>query len=276
MVAGPSLLVAAFASFLPFLLQHIPQYCGSCWAFGTLSSLNDRIKIANKAAWPETILAPQVLINCGGGGSCDGGDVGGVFDYMESKGLPDETCQNYEATNDGNKCSPLGVCETCSPSGDPEKGSSGSNCTQIKNPALWTLDEYAYVLSGGPDADFDVEGAKVGSADKLKAEIMANGPLACGIHATDQLEAFGTTTPVSHYPGGIFSQFSFLPIPNHILSIVGWGTDPENGAYWWLRNSVRSRSVMLVFCLGGRIGLAMLGDVGRRGAWVMNWLPATR
>ena len=66
-----------FASFLPFLLQHIPQYCGSCWAFGTLSSLNDRIKIANKAAWPETILAPQVLINCGGGGSCDGA-LGGL------------------------------------------------------------------------------------------------------------------------------------------------------------------------------------------------------
>ena len=55
--------------------QHIPQYCGSCWAFGTLSSLNDRLKIANNARFPEGILAPQVLINCGGGGSCEGGNV---------------------------------------------------------------------------------------------------------------------------------------------------------------------------------------------------------
>ena len=41
------------------------------------------------------ILAPQVLINCNGGGTCDGGDVGGVFEYMAEEGLPDETCQNY-------------------------------------------------------------------------------------------------------------------------------------------------------------------------------------
>ena len=55
----------------------------------------DRLKIQKKAAAPDVIFPPQVLINCGGGGSCEGGDVGGVFDYIESKGIPDETCQNY-------------------------------------------------------------------------------------------------------------------------------------------------------------------------------------
>jgi cathepsin X len=114
--------------------QHIPQYCGSCWAFGTLSSLNDRLKIANKAAYPDTILAPQVLINCGGGGSCEGGDVGGVFEYMEQHGLPDETCQNYEAVDNLNPCDTLGVCETCVPTAP----GSPKNCTKIEDPALWT------------------------------------------------------------------------------------------------------------------------------------------
>ena len=54
-------------------------------------------------------------------------------------------------------------------------------------------------MLGGKDVD--AAGQPVGSAEKLKSEIMANGPLACGIHATDELEAFGTTTPVDKYPG---------------------------------------------------------------------------
>ena len=211
--------------------QHIPQYCGACWAFGTLSMFNDRLKISKKAAYPDTILAPQVLINCGGGGSCNGGNVGGVFDYMERKGLPDETCQNYEATNDIS-CEPTGICETCTP-GPGGPGTPG-NCTKIENPALWTIGDYGYAHGGG---DVDAVGAAVSKKQKLQAEIMANGPLACGIHATDELEAFGTTTPVASYPGGIFEQSVLLPMANHILSIVGWGHDDAHGDYWWLRNS---------------------------------------
>jgi cathepsin X len=56
----------------------------------TTSSLSDRIKIMRKAAHPEILLAPQVLINCGGGGSCNGGDPAQAYHYMATTGLPGE------------------------------------------------------------------------------------------------------------------------------------------------------------------------------------------
>ena len=57
--------------------QHIPVYCGSCWAHGTLSALGDRIKMMRKGAFPDINLSEQVLVNCvtaNQSHGCDGGD----------------------------------------------------------------------------------------------------------------------------------------------------------------------------------------------------------
>ena len=78
-------------------------------------------KISNRNITPSH----QVVLNCGEAG-CGGGDPGVVFDYMEQNGLPEETCQNYEA-RDGD-CQPNGVCEDCS-----YDGTGKSVCTAVTN-----------------------------------------------------------------------------------------------------------------------------------------------
>merc|ERR1711998_252722 len=75
----------------PTLNQHIPTYCGACWAFAPLSAVSDRIKIARNGAWPEIVLSPQVLLNCaektvGSPMGCHGGFMTRTMQYLHSSG----------------------------------------------------------------------------------------------------------------------------------------------------------------------------------------------
>ena len=93
--------------------QHLPQYCGSCWAQCVASSLSDRIKIMRKGAWPDVNIAPQVFVSCSmADNGCHGGDLITAFKYGNENELTDETCAIYKGRghDNGNPCSPVTMC----------------------------------------------------------------------------------------------------------------------------------------------------------------------
>lgn len=194
--------------------QHIPQYCGSCWAQGAISAFADRIKIGRKAQGVDVELAVQFILNCGDAGSCHGGDHLAVYEYIQKKGfVPFETCQPYLACSSEStegfcgkidtSCSAMNTCRTCS-----TFTASGGKCAPLDTFPNATIAQYG----------------SVSGAAKMQAEIYARGPIACGIDAE----------PILDYTGGIYKG---LPGGvNHIISVTGWGTDGTT-PYWVVRNS---------------------------------------
>merc|ERR1711988_1837023 len=184
--------------------QHIPQYCGACWAFGSLSALQDRIKIMRRNQWPDIVLSPQHMISCGKGGSCMGGNHFLAYKWLtKSKGVVDETCAPYEAKN--HKCNPERVCKDCKHNG---------KCSAVKDPKKFKVAEF---------------GAVVGEKN-IMAEIKARGPVACGVAVTKDF--------MKNYKGGIYEDTSGESRIRHVVSLLGWGKSAKDGTKYWIgRNS---------------------------------------
>jgi len=194
--------------------QHIPVYCGSCWAQGSTSALADRFNILKKdlTATPVALNA-QAIVNCQAGGSCNGGNPGGVYQFAYKQGIPDSSCEQYVAHNlDKSSCGAIDLCKDCTWPPCPVGETCQDKC--------WAVDYKHYYVSNY----YSLRGAS-----KMKADLYKYGPISCGIEVTDKFEA---------YTGGIYSEFKLLPMINHEISVVGWGKDASTGEEYWIgRNS---------------------------------------
>merc|ERR1712216_260398 len=129
-------------------------------------------------------------------------------------GVATETSQPYLACSSESKegfcphvdlkCNALNTARTCG-SFDHEGGA----CTGLDHYPNITISDYGSIRG----------------SDAMMKEIYRRGPVACGVDAN----------PLLNYNGGIVTTMGGWV--DHIISVVGWGTDAKVGKYWVVRNS---------------------------------------
>lgn len=93
----------------------------------------------------------------GTAGTCNGGDSNAANKWVYNNGIPDVTCQQYQAKN--MECSAINTCMNCDP--------GGGECYAMENYPVIKVTEYGSVRGD----------------QEIMAEIYARGPVSAYINA---------------------------------------------------------------------------------------------
>jgi len=195
--------------------------CGSCWAFGAVTAMSDRICIHSKGKQHAHVSSENLLsccYSCGFG--CNGGFPGAAWSYWKRKGL---VSGGQYGTKDG--CQPYAIepCEhhvngtrlPCS-----EGGSTPKCHRKCENP------DYAV-----PYKKDKTYGSKTYSLEnnvaQIQMELMTNGPAEA---------AFTVFEDFPNYKSGVYQHVTGKPLGGHAIRLLGWGVEAET-PYWLVANS---------------------------------------
>jgi len=187
--------------------------CGSCYAFGAVEAMSDRICIA--FGINVSLSAADAAFCCDGcGGGCDGGFPSAVWQYWQDSGIVEEGCWKYplkscdhHLNNSGNPC----------PAGEYDSPSCPTQCDADWNGLAWSQDVHhaskVYAIDSGETA--------------IMQEIYDNGPVETGFTVYEDFLS---------YTGGVYQQTWGDELGGHAVKIIGWGVS-NNVKYWIVANS---------------------------------------
>ena len=187
--------------------------CGSCWDFAAVGALESVINIREGIADLNPDLSEQYIMSCLPlAGGCSGGSPYLAYKYIKS------------TSSDGNYHNGI-VTESCFPYKADDTIPCSSKCSNWEE-NLIPISDYGYWTPDGSSKD----------RDRIKSEIMENGPVVSFMMATEDFMQWGlyhhNATDYYHYPG-------YVQGINHCIVIVGWKDDSSirNGGYWICKNS---------------------------------------
>jgi cathepsin B len=191
--------------------------CGSCWAFGAVEAMTDRLCIASKGQVTPHLSAEDMNSCCDSCGfGCEGGFPSAAWDYWVSTGLVDGG--NYG----GDGCLPYSLpnCDHHTtghydPCGDIAPTPQCPN--QCNDSAAW--DQSKHFGNESYSVDMDV--------GQIQQEIFDHGPVEA---------AFTVYQDFLAYKSGVYQHTTGPVLGGHAVKILGWGTE-DGTDYWLVANS---------------------------------------
>jgi len=96
------------------------RQCGSCWAFGAVEAMSDRICAVTGR---DTRLSAQDVLACSNCGSCSGGYPSCAWEYYVNTGVVTEKCLPYTTTSTTPACTKKCTDASIDYNSDKHKGS---------------------------------------------------------------------------------------------------------------------------------------------------------
>jgi len=195
--------------------------CGSCWAFGAVEAMSDRICIASGGKMTNVQVSAEDLNTCCDmcGMGCGGGDPASAWQYWADTGLVTGGLYNSSVG-----CRPYTIasCEHHTTGPKPPCGDEGPTppCTQqcVSGYAKKYEDDLTF---GGNVYTISSD------VQQIQTEIMNNGPVEADFTVYDDFPS---------YKSGVYVQTSDNVLGGHAIKILGWGTE-NNVDYWLVANS---------------------------------------
>ena len=198
--------------------------CGSCWAFGAVSAMSDRLCIHSNFK-VKVNVSPEDLLTCcyTCGYGCNGGLPDNAWEYWKQHGIvtggkygSDDGCQPYDIAPCEHHVN--GTRQPCTEGGRTPKC---HNYCENKN----------YAKNYDSDKTYGHQPHDILHEQRhIMKELMTNGPAET---------AFTVYEDFVNYKSGVYKHVHGRMLGGHAVRLLGWGE--ENGTpYWLLANSWNS------------------------------------
>lgn len=203
--------------------------CGSCWAFGSTESFNDRVCIASKGKFQTELSAQDTAscckgLECGFSMGCNGGQPTAAWSWFTKVGVVSGA--GYDTIGSGSSCWPYQLPICSHHVSDPKI----KNCTESEYPTpscRSTCSESKYSTPFGQDRTVAKSAYNLRTVADIQNDIMTLGSVSA---------AFTVYADFPTYTGGVYQHHSNQELGGHAIKIFGWGV--ESGTpFWWVMNS---------------------------------------